>query len=1399
MSELSTFDKIIAGKVTGSSQESSTSPSTFDKIIGGEITDSSQKPATSPSVFDKIIGGEVTDSSTQPVTSKVEQEIDKEEDDRSVNDLIKDPKWISSGVKIYEYEEGKPFNVAESGYDSPGDWLADRHSSLAWNLTDLGFTAAKTALNIDEMPDDVKQAWVNSLQDFDAADTDLKSTLRAFKNTGADPATWGSIIAGFGVGGLAKLIGGRAATAAAKFELKKQLIAELAKRGVTEGSGKATEEIVKEARKEALKTVGKQYAKTGAASGATFAGAQDISRQSLETDIGVIDPETGEVKQPDRLQTALTVGGGAFLGGALGRYGPVAAGQIGKSKAIKEMTDTINKSPNSNIDLLEVTEAIPGKPQARHAITERLAKINTGAGRLFSSASALPPELFRAAIKKSRGDRAINFELKKSLRDLNKAVKNNLSDLSEKEKDDLINGYFAGNTASIQAVDNIPALKTQLERVKDKVNQNESALNNYLGLPDNQKLGVQRGDNEIYITRTFISENNPLYLKDISKALNNEKVDAKFINKVENAREYFKGLYKNKYNEDEINGIILNVVERLAKPQEGGGILLNPLQILNNVVENSTMSPQAKKILAKKKDLDEPILELLGERTDWTGNIRNTLGKQRRLLNEIEYLSSVDMFFKQALNKQNGGEGVYVELGGLIPKKLPRVRARVVESLSPTGTSDASAGLYTLVENTLGKDYANRKGNQISLLKDIYTSPKMLKFIEGGIDYFGPTSEKLGTGRFGRFIQNAAAFGQASQTILDIPAYIVNLYGAGQSFLSNGHLFNFAKGQAWKKSGQQLRNQYFGTDEAATKSLLKLKEQGVIDTDLSAEMIQSAVNNFGRDAMAEFKDRPVRATLQRGLKGYQKGLGFLSEAYGATDTASKIMAHSFELQDLRKIYKNEIRDGRISEDDLFAKASEIVRDTMPSYSVASPAARQLSKLPVGTYALFPSEIIRTHKNIIKNGINDIKQLNNPELSAEAQRGLAIRGLKRLTGLATVTSGIGYYTTQNNEEYGITNQHKRVLNMLAPDGWGKGQNQFFLEGMIQEGNGPIMTRFSNSSQFDAADILKLPIRQITGRLIAGDDIKDFEVDEAIAAVSDSITGPYTSPKFFWDGLGRALLTQKTKSGKPLYSELKGEEKFSTENIRTGMVEFAKTLEPGTSQVITRGNKFAESAGYKNLIDYIQNGWSDEDLNRLGKSASGFPQNLEDIESWMTTGIRTSTVNLNRSIGFNLSEPLKQAAATQIALDAYLGKLDPNPNGISDEVGEELLERYKELQESKYQAMNEVAEKVGVTLGMPYKKRIKDDLIDKNINFGDIIKMSTDNFYYSPKEQVIQAGAKSSIKNLARTGIVIPDKLFANKQTDRKLREKFGKDFRNNKYIKEILRLSNQPRKITVKGN
>ena len=54
-----------------------------------------------------------------------QQAIEPEEDDRSVNDLIKDPTWISSGMNNYESEEWKPFNAAGASYESPGAWMAD--------------------------------------------------------------------------------------------------------------------------------------------------------------------------------------------------------------------------------------------------------------------------------------------------------------------------------------------------------------------------------------------------------------------------------------------------------------------------------------------------------------------------------------------------------------------------------------------------------------------------------------------------------------------------------------------------------------------------------------------------------------------------------------------------------------------------------------------------------------------------------------------------------------------------------------------------------------------------------------------------------------------------------------------------------------------------------------------------------------------------------------------------------------------------------------------------------------------------------------------------------------------------------------------------------------------------
>ena len=77
-----------------------------------------------------------------------------------------------------------------------------------------------TALNIDDMPSDVQDAWLDSLDLYEKADPNMESFLRAVKNTLYDPTTLGGIVLTGGLAGAAKLIGGKAASAAARFFLK---------------------------------------------------------------------------------------------------------------------------------------------------------------------------------------------------------------------------------------------------------------------------------------------------------------------------------------------------------------------------------------------------------------------------------------------------------------------------------------------------------------------------------------------------------------------------------------------------------------------------------------------------------------------------------------------------------------------------------------------------------------------------------------------------------------------------------------------------------------------------------------------------------------------------------------------------------------------------------------------------------------------------------------------------------------------------------------------------------------------------------------------------------------------------------------------------------------------------
>lgn len=145
-----------------------------------------------------------------------------------------------------------------------------------------------------------------------------------------------------------------------------------------------------------------------------------------------------------------------------------------------------------------------------------------------------------------------------------------------------------------------------------------------------------------------------------------------------------------------------------------------------------------------------------------------------------------------------------------------------------------------------------------------------------------------------------AAYGQATQTILDLPAYLINTYGAAQALISNGILFNTAIGKqaamSAKTFGQSLTplRKGLGPNRKALEKLDKLKRAGVIDTDLTSEMISQNINVYGK-----------RITSKAGKAGelYSKGMQKASTAYGSPDTYSKLLAFEAENAALKRYFQ----------------------------------------------------------------------------------------------------------------------------------------------------------------------------------------------------------------------------------------------------------------------------------------------------------------------------------------------------------------------------------------------------------------------------------------------------------------------------------------------------------------
>jgi hypothetical protein len=399
----------------------------------------------------------------------------------------------------------------------------------------------------------------------------------------------------------------------------------------------------------------------------------------------------------------------------IGKYGVKGTGQL-INKAIKKTKKTIEAvddgglevpppTPNTAVTESKLVETPTGEIKQQNKVTEIIGKINTTLGRGFTSKAALPDELAELAAKRQFASKGFAGQIRNDLNDLQKIQK------KEKVSDDSLASYInnGDDTGLTQPV------KEAVDKLKLNIKQNEDKINDLLGLKGDARIGIGQGPDGIYFTRSFESSLNPSYLKKIKKALKGEKVDAEFLNKVNNARTYFlqKGVPEN-----EVDGVIEAAVTKLAKDDKT--IIDN---ILEGTLKSSSSPTVGSRVLAGRKDLDEPILDLLGELKDPYKKLSTTFYNQNKLISELEFLTDVEKFAKASIAK-----GEEVTLPGLVPK-LPSVKTKFDTAAFVDGVDN----LGRIADESIGKF----GGNKVKILQDIYTSPQMGKYINQGLEIAG--------------------------------------------------------------------------------------------------------------------------------------------------------------------------------------------------------------------------------------------------------------------------------------------------------------------------------------------------------------------------------------------------------------------------------------------------------------------------------------------------------------------------------------------------------------------------------------------------------------------------------------------------------------------------------------
>jgi hypothetical protein len=577
-----------------------------------------------------------------------------------------------------------------------------------------------------------------------------------------------------------------------------------------------------------------------------------------------------------------------------------------------------------------------------------------------------------------------------------KTIKKYGGSVTEKDISDFMQGNSNGNQIPLDLATQLSEMRAQIDGLTERLIQ--------LGVVDSQEsIDYYRDNMGKYMLRSYESIN----FKD-TKTLST--LYGKGLN-IDNVAKKLKNVDKTvvdaalKYLSDRAKAAdpTLTDAEAMKIARADANEILSSSEdyVMNKGLTGSTNV----KSLRQRKDISPEIRALMGEYTDPLYNYYSTVFKIASLTSSRQYLNSLKEFGMGKFFFENKTEDATVKFAG--------------------DESDALAPL-----------------------NGIYTFPEIKESLQ--------IAQKETTNIFLQMAGRVRMF----KTVYNPSTHVKNIIGNMGFAVSNGHWNNLP--EAYKYIKGSIKG---GSNKDVMQMMETLNRYGVLNNVIGVGELKSyfdnneSIDDFLKTIYNNANKSTTAATLGKAKANLSKIPKAIEKAYAIEDDVFKILAFVNESNRYAQAIYNKKYDNLSATEkkEIDGIASEIVKDTFPTFSRVPKGVKTLSKVAfLGNFLSFPVESVRTQYNSlalarkeIKSGNSKLKRIGLTRLSGAIAYNSLFSTLSiyayNLAG-AGLTGAIGMMFGDDEEENKTSNAIKMNL---AP--WNKNSEVYvsrFKDGFLE---------------------------------------------------------------------------------------------------------------------------------------------------------------------------------------------------------------------------------------------------------------------------------------------------------------------------------------------------------------